>query len=87
MRHGFPSLNWLMIWLALAYFSACRRRQAAWSGCLKLLLTGAQAVHELYDVTEGGAWGSADTRSTRIVVIGCRLQRSELEHGLRQCTA
>jgi G3E family GTPase len=44
-------------------------------------------VHELYDVTDGAPWSSAEPRSTRVVVIGCRLQRRELEEGLQECIA
>jgi G3E family GTPase len=43
-----------------------------------------QAVHELYDVTEGAVWGISE-RTTRIVVIGCRLKRSDLEQALDRC--
>lgn len=46
-----------------------------------------QAVHELYEVTEGADWGGGSKRGTRIVVIGCRLQRLQLERDLQQCLA
>jgi G3E family GTPase len=46
-----------------------------------------QAVHELYEVTEGAAWGGGSERGTRVVVIGCRLQPSKLDRDLQQCLA
>ena len=55
------------------------------SGAAQNDLSGAQAVHELYDVTEGAAWPSDEPRMSKVVVIGRRLQRAQLETGLRRC--
>ena len=46
-----------------------------------------QAVHELYEVTEGAAWGRGSGRGARVVVIGCRLQGAKLEQDLQRCLA
>ncbi len=47
-----------------------------------------QAVHEVYDVTEGSSWPSkGEATGSRIVVIGCRLDREALDAQLRQCVA
>jgi len=47
-----------------------------------------QAVHELYDLTEGADWGSeGGPPCNRLVVIGCRLHRPTLEQQLLQCVA
>ena len=42
-----------------------------------------QAVHELYEVVEGGQWGAAEHRSTRIVMIGRWLNEASLLASLR----
>ena len=44
-----------------------------------------QAVHELYEVIEGGAWRPGDERITRMVVIGRNLCRSTLITSLDEC--
>lgn len=43
-----------------------------------------QAVHELYDVAEGPQWTDGEERCSRVVVIGRRLDRAQLEQSLRQ---
>lgn len=42
-----------------------------------------QAVHELYEVIEGGEWDAEEDRSTRIVVIGRFLNEASLASSLR----
>lgn len=37
-----------------------------------------QAVYELYNVTEGAAWGPDDPRLSRIVLIGRNLKKDAL---------
>jgi G3E family GTPase len=49
-----------------------------------------QAVHELYDVTEGPAWGAAEAegkRHSKLVFIGRHLDRAALLRGLEGCAA
>ena len=43
-----------------------------------------QGVHELYDVTEGPAWGAGPRRS-KLVFIGRGLERAALARGLQGC--
>lgn len=66
---------------ALVLPCMCRALCGHW----RMLSACVQAVHELYDVTEGAAWDGNGMRSNRVVVIGCRLNRTELEEGLMQC--
>ena len=42
-----------------------------------------QAVRELYEIVGGRAWGGADRRMTRIVVIGYRLDKAALLSSFR----
>ncbi|CAG9461761.1 unnamed protein product [Pedinophyceae sp. YPF-701] len=44
-----------------------------------------QAVHELYDIVEGGEWGDGEVPRTRVVVIGRNLDRARLQAGLDAC--
>jgi Cobalamin synthesis protein cobW C-terminal domain len=69
--------------------TSARRRMLPMPGTVQSLCACAhpQAVHELYELTEGAAWGDSGERSTRIVVIGCRLERTELEQSLQRCIA
>ena len=43
-----------------------------------------QAVHELYDVTEGPPWSKEEAQLSRLVIIGRSLDRSLLERTLLQ---
>lgn len=62
--------------------STCSTRCAdSASGCV-------QAVHDLYDFTEGPEWGAAEDRLTRVVIIGRNLSQSALLESLqRACDA
>jgi len=44
-----------------------------------------QAVHELYEVTEGSPWGHAEERVNKIVVIGRNLDPDSLQSALDGC--
>lgn len=44
-----------------------------------------QGVHMLFDGSEGRPWREAESRTNRLVFIGRRLDRSELESSFRAC--
>ncbi|CAD7701679.1 unnamed protein product [Ostreobium quekettii] len=46
-----------------------------------------QAVHEMYELTEGDEWRSSDTRISKVVIIGLQLSHSQLQASFADCVA
>ncbi|GMH32676.1 hypothetical protein BSKO_00510 [Bryopsis sp. KO-2023] len=46
-----------------------------------------QAVHELYEIADGPAWGEGEVKFTKIVVIGKDLDKSALRNSFESCFA
>lgn len=44
-----------------------------------------QGVYDIYDVVEGAEWAEGETRCSKVVLIGRRLQKAELEAQLAGC--
>ncbi len=50
-------------------------------------LSSAQAVYELYSITEGHKWAASDSRSSTVVVIGRNLRVQQLQEWFQECVA